>query len=544
MNIIRKIFLLLFLFLVFAAPAYAEEVQQFSSLITVNKNGTFQTKETIVYDFGTLERHGIFRFIPLLKTNKEGKQFLLNFSSSYPNTSEEDTTYKIKIGDPNKTITGVQNYTIPYTVGGGLTYFSDHDELYWNVTGNEWKVPIQNAGVTIQLPKETPLESIKVACYTGVKNSTEQNCETEVVDTQVAAYTTKPLAAGEGLTVVVSFPKGIVAVLEPTPYVPFSETLIGKIVGALFAIASFVWYFCMPIFMVIAWLVWGRDPKVAGPVSAWFDPPKTSDGRFLTAAETGSLIDEKVNTRDIVAAIVQLAQKGFLIIEERKKKDFYLVKTDMQTNSLQPFEQTLLKKLFQTEKEFRVKNSEQQETVTTVTSMIYQSLLDENYFQNNPKTIRTIFTIIAVVALFTFNIFLAIVAFLFGRYMPRKTKTGAEAASVAKSLKNFLVSQKPYLQFQAQEQAMFEKLMPYAIAFGVEKIWAERFKDIALAAPSWFHAYDSTHFSSIMLANALHNSYSDFSRAATPTSSSSGFSSGFSGGSSGGGGGGGGGGSW
>ena len=155
---------------------------------------------------------------------------------------------------------------------------------------------------------------------------------------------------------------------------------------------------------------------------------------------------------------------------------------------------------------------------------------------------------VAVVAFFTFNIPLGIVAVLFGTYMPRKTITGVDSAVAGRSLQNFLSSQERQLEFQAINQMMFEKLLPYAIAFGVERIWAERFKEIDMKPPDWYESEDISSFNSVLFASHLSSSFSSFQSAATPPSSvrsSSGFSSGFSsGGSSGGGGGGGGGGSW
>jgi len=108
-------------------------------------------------------------------------------------------------------------------------------------------------------------------------------------------------------------------------------------------------------------------------------------------------------------------------------------------------------------------------------------------------------------------------------------------------LKNFLVSQERQLEFQADRKMMFEKLLPYAIAFGVEKIWASRFKDLKLNS-EWFQSSSSNVLTAYALTNSLHSSFArSFQSAATPVSSSTGHSSGFSGGSSGGGGGGGGG---
>jgi len=91
---------------------------------------------------------------------------------------------------------------------------------------------------------------------------------------------------------------------------------------------------------------------------------------------------------------------------------------------------------------------------------------------------------------------------------------------------------------------MFEKLLPYAIAFGVEKVWAKRFQDLNIGQPDWYQGASPGILNSYVFVNSLNSSMKSFKMATTPTRSSSGFSSGFGGGFSGGGGGGGGGGSW
>ena len=130
----------------------SEHIQNFATSIKINKDGTIDVKETIVYDFDGLSRHGIYRDIPYVKTNKEGKKLMMDFSdiSVTDETGDsyqfsriwEDQTLRLKIGDPDRTITGIHTYVISYRVAGALTYFSDHDELYWNVTGDDWPVPI------------------------------------------------------------------------------------------------------------------------------------------------------------------------------------------------------------------------------------------------------------------------------------------------------------------------------------------------------------------------------------------------------------------
>jgi uncharacterized membrane protein len=538
----------------------AEQINDFSATYAIQKEGTVQVEERIQYDFGTADRHGIYRTIPLTKTNTDGQKFRLSLSDvqvvdqngkPYGMTkTENDDTVTLRIGDANTTITGVHVYRLLYSISGALTYFSDHDELYWNVTGNEWSVPINQVRSTVTFPQMLAASDVKLTCYTGVSGSTSQSCNTSFQN-NTATITAASLGSDEGLTVVVSFPKNIVATLEPELVVVKQPNLIKKIIGTVVTVcvvlAILLWYLGLPVWIIIHWLRHGRDPKpTIGVASAWFEAPKTQKGRLLTPGEAGTLIDEKVDMKEITATIVDLARRGYMKIVEKKKNDFYLTKLKefSADKTLQSHELTLLAGLFSKKDEVRIKDADLISAVTTMTSNLYTAVVTEKYFDRNPNTTRIIFYVIAGVALFTGNFFLAVVAFIFGRVMPKKTQLGTDAAAVAKSLKNFLSSQEKWLAGIAQNQLMFEKLLPYAVAFGVEKIWADRFKDIAMKNPAWYQGYGNYTFTSLYLMNAIASTHSNVVSAATPTRSSSGFSSGFSGGSSGGGGGGGGGGSW
>lgn len=544
-----------------------EHVKSFDSNIIINRDGTADVKETIVYDFGDNEKHGIYRTIPTIKTNIDGKTFQLDFSNISV-TDENNSSYnfsqtinnqqlKIKIGDANRLIYGIHTYVIFYKVSGNVTYFSDHDEFYWNINGNEWTVPTQYITSEVMFPVGIKKEDVKMVCYTGAYGSRKSACTSELQSwndrTKMVTKANQALLASEGVSVDVSFPKNIVAVLEPKPYVPFEESLLGKVVMLLMGLIGLIWYFLLPVYIIYRWIRYGRDPKsTVGITTAWFDPPKTQDeSRFLTPGEVGALGDETVDMKDISATIVDLARRGYLIIDERKKEDFWLVRQDKPRSTaavvqaLLDYEKLLLDKFFDGEDEIRIKDQELATEVAEVKNKIYDQVVEDKLFDKNPETTRTGYYVLAGIALFTSNFFLAIVAFLFGRVMPKKTIYGVEAKNVAFSLKNFLSSQKRQLEFQADKQLMFERLLPFAIAFGVEKIWAKRFENLNLTQPNWYRSYSSTNFSSYMLINSLSSSMKSFQTAATPTRSTSGFSSGMGGGGfSGGGGGGGGGGSW
>lgn len=552
----RYVLLLLSLLFIFPSAILGEEISSFSSDIIVQQNGTIDVKETIDYDFESASRHGIFRTIPYIKTNTEGKKFRMNLEpqrvvdeagAPYTyTTTDESGALTVKIGDANKTITGKHTYVIPYTVSGALTYFSDHDELYWNVTGNAWDASMQHVTASVQIPKPLESSEVRLTCYTGYAGSTAQEC-TSSYDNGVATFTAS-LASREGLTIVAGFPKNLVAVLEPTRIVPFWETLWGKLVIAGIVIASLLWYLVLPLKIVVDWFKRGRDPKAPiGVASAWFSVPKTPDGIELTPAETGTLIDERADLQDVIAIIVDLARRGYVKLIEKKKGEFTIEQTKEFAGdaSLLPFELTLLSGMFAGSTTFTTKQASLIGTVSLVKKALYERVVELKLFDKNPQAIRDLYSIIGILGLVTGNIPLMLAAFIFGHGMPKKTLVGSQTANIAKSLKNFITSQERQFKYQASRQILFEKFLPFAIAFGVEQIWAERFKNIALKQPDWYEGEVGRRFSSTLFVHSLSSSFtSSVAHAITPTSSSSGFSSGSSGGSSGGGGGGGGGGSW
>ncbi len=552
-------------------PVYTEHIDSFDADITVNKDGTIKVVESIVYDFTDLERHGIFRTIPFVKPNEKGKKYemILQVQSV---TDEQGTPYNftaitvdpdlsVKIGEVDKTISGVHTYVITYTVSGALTYFQDHDELFWNVTGTDWSLIIGKASAVVHLPvneNDTSLD-IKTTCYTGSFGSKAQNCQSSFSNGTADFTTTRFLSTFEGLTVAVGFPKGVVAVLEPKEIIAFGDTATGKIVnGALFIgfLLGFIWWYLgYPISLVLRWFASGRDPKgVIGETTAGFEPPNDQDGRTITPGEAGVLLDEYADFEDVSATIVDLARRGYFKIVEKKKDDFYFTETKKWSDDseLLPFELYLLESIFGTEKEVRIKNKKLYEKIEAVKKLLYEQVVADNFFPQNPKEIHDRYNVMAVLAVFTFNLPLLFTAYIFGKNLLKRTQEGVDALNVTKSLLNFLTSQERQLKFQAKHQYMFEKLLPYAVAFGVEDIWSKRFEDLKLNSPEWFEAYDSSSFNSQVFSRSLHSSINTFHSASitspyTSTSSSTGHSSGFSSSSSsssGGGGGGGGGGSW
>ncbi len=547
-------FIVLYLF---PQKIHAETIDSYDVGISIQKDATIRVQEKIMYDFGNVERHGIYRTIPLTKSNDSSKSFRMVLDSisvlrdGIPETFSIEgskTEGKIKIGRAASTINGKHEYDIRYIVKGSLTYFSDHDELYWNAIGTDWSIPILASSVVVDLP-EGISEPTRTQCFVGSYGSDTNACSINTQDGKIVFVPNSILSPGNGITVVVGFPKRSVDVVDPIPMQTKLEEIGQTLLWIGIALLSFGWYFALPFWVVYRWFTRGRDPKPPmGVASAWFDVPKTKTMRPLTPGETGTLVDEKADIRDITATIIDLARRGYLSIQEEKKGSFTLKKrTPKQPDSLEPFETKLLTGLF-TEKDIvALEQSGSFVTLmTTAKDQLYKAVVNEGYFSESPEKVRTRYIVLGSLGIMTGNLPLLITAFTFGMAMPRKTMLGSQTQAVALSLRNFIVTQSSQYKFQAEKQIFFEKFLPYAIVFGVEKIWADRFKTLGIKSPDWYEGYDSSRtFSSVYLASHLGSSLTNhLSSVATPTRSSSGFSSGFSGGFSGGGGGGGGGGSW
>jgi uncharacterized membrane protein len=575
MKLVISLITPVLVFLFFSLPTHAqtqligEHIRSYDVKMEIQPDGRVAVNEAIRYDFGNDQRHGIFRHIPyILEDEKENKRYAIDFEQIQV-TDEQGNAYQfqqndnreeieLKIGDPDRKITGVHEYNISYTLSGALRYNHEmYDELYANVTGDNWDVPIAEARVRVFLPQTVQITDpeIDAICFTGSYGTDAQDCTIEQVGRSFIISSDQVLQPGEGMTVGVKFPKNSVDVLGPREVISFWDTptgavlLIGIIILAI--VFAVIWYIFLPIGIAIAWFLYGRDPDVGKAVSAWFDPPETKNNRKLSPAEAGALIDEKVHFRDISAMIVDLARRGYYTIHEEKKKQFFGTKSEFSfvkkkdfkdDTTLMPFEKELLKKFFVGRKTAKIKNLQLYKTIQKIEKNIYNGLVHERFFPKNPDKIRRTYTVLTILAVFSLNILLVISAAVFGRAMPRKTLFGAQQANVAKGLRNFLRSQEEEIKFQGEEQMLFEKLLPYAVAFGVEDKWATRFEKLNLRKPDWYEGDFSNGFSSVAFIHSLKSSTSQVSSVSSPPSSSS--SSGFSGGFSGGGFGGGGGGSW
>ncbi|RPI37649.1 MAG: DUF2207 domain-containing protein, partial [Nitrospiraceae bacterium] len=170
----------------FPLVAYGADftINDFNAAILVNKDSSFTVKETLTVEFHR-PRHGIYREIPYLYTDSSGRKIktpleVLSVEDGAGNKRKAKIMKKgnivhIRIGDPKSFVSGLQKYEIFYKVENAVLFFDDHDELYWNVTGNYWQAEIRHAQCSVSLAGEKTKELL-AACYIGRTGSTEKSC--------------------------------------------------------------------------------------------------------------------------------------------------------------------------------------------------------------------------------------------------------------------------------------------------------------------------------------------------------------------------------
>ncbi len=337
MSWLRRTFLLtalLVLALALPAPG-AEVITQFHSEVLVDTDGTISVTETIsVIAEGKDIKRGIFRDFPTRYERRDGTTVEVPFKVLSVTRDDHDEPWttqgmsngiRVRIGSADDVLsTGEHRYTISYTTGRQIGFFEDHDELYWNATGNGWGFPIKKASCRINLPKGA--EILQLGAWTGYEGSKDRDAKMTSEDSNVAYFhATRTLKPGEGLTVAVSWPKDIVTQPAGSAFFVSDHGLEMTFVAtALAGFAFFLW----------AWFKVGKDPE-KGTVIPRFTPP---DGVSPAGSRQISIMG--FDDKSFSAAIVSLAVKGYLIISEEEglfKK--YLLKKTPENKRKAPLEE-------------------------------------------------------------------------------------------------------------------------------------------------------------------------------------------------------------
>ena len=583
-------------------------IRSFAASYTLERTGRLSVTEEITVDFGNLERHGIFRDIPVEYSYDSESNRLIDITAvavtegGSPVRFQTDSSgplLRIKIGDPDKLVTGEQHYVIDYTVSGALNPFPDHDEMYWNVTGNEWPVRIEQASATVVSP-EPAIE--RIACLQGPTGSTV-GCASSGDERSALFETTAALTPGSGLTLVVGLRKGIVAV-GPPELVPVDEDPLLEADELFEANAATLALTLLSAALVVAalvyrWWVAGRDrwfgdmyyvhdnpPEETKPlfsretIVVEYQPPEVQRGRRLRPAEIGLLLDERADTLDVSATIVDLAVRRHIVIRELPKggifglfrsQDYELARDaeageSDRRDELLGYEHRLVDALF--DGGSSVKLSELKDKFHEDLARVKSDLYDESVkilklFPWNPETVRLVYRAAGAGvalggALITFVLGTAFGAGLAGipvvlggiallalaYLMPRRTAQGRLLYRRCLGFRLYMTKAEKERQAFAERANLFEEYLPYAIVYGCVTKWAKAFEGLGLEGRQVGWYVGARGFVPVQFAESLRDFSSSVSGVMASTPGSSGGSGFGGGGSSGGGVGGGGGGSW
>jgi uncharacterized membrane protein YgcG len=573
-----------------------ESTPSFGVDITVEPSGDLLITETIVQEFGSTQRHGIFRYIPnrLHYNDRYDRVYPIDLidvkaaPAGTPDdveTSEENGNFVIRIGDPDETVDGRHTYTITYRVHGAMNGFPDHDELYWNAIGDQWEQEIGQMNVRV----EAPAAISKIACFQGPYGATFP-CTRAKIRGGVATFAESNLGSYTAMTVVTAMPAGTVAntapILDERWSLSRAFSTTPASVGGSAALGGFV-------AVGFGWLMWRRardqryrgsqiDQVMGGPAETEVQtvplfeggagPVEFAPPENLRPGEVGTLIDEEANTLDVTATIVDLAVRGFLRIEEIPKKwmlgkpDWKLIRLEKPTDELIPYEGTLLDGVFESGNEVLLSDLKKTfaAKLQEVKDALYKDVVDHRWFLKRPDRVRQTWTAIGILSLilgiaslvvlmvFTHAALLGLPLVLGGllmvagaHRMPRRTARGTAMTRRVNGFRRVIETADKYTAKWAEQENVFTKYLAYAVVFDVTDKWAKTFEGLGQAANEDLSWYVSPRpFIYADFADSIGSFAVTTSGVIASTPAGSGGSGFGGGGFSGGGGGGGGGGSW
>ncbi len=565
---IKKVFLLLMLFLgVFwfsVADAQSYYYDSIEVEIKVNEDSTFDVSEEMIYNldgsFGffyrDIEMKGLDHLSDVRVFDSNGRE-LFEYDKNYNGNS-----LHVQWNFPRKDFNNeLKSWTVQYRVYGGLGFFDEYDEIYWNAIFQDREVEVKKAKVIVNSPGEI----IKARLFIG-QFGTKKESSDYIIKGNSVEFSGINILPNNFLTIVVSWPKGLVK--KPFLYQNQIINLFVIFLALLIPILVFIKAFRK-------WQKDGKDPKITKTIIAHYDPPAN-----LLPAVLGILVKERVEVKDILATVINLAVRGYLKIREVEKKTLFIKskeylfeKTKSEAN-LKPFEQEIIRSLF--ENKSVVSSTELRNEFYTkipgIQKEVHREAAQENLFNGNILKTRKRYSkkylasfIISILlgwififlfGFLGFSLYLpqvliltvsllvsSIIGLIFSHYMPVLTQRGLELKWEALGFREYLHTAERF-RIGSETLETFSKFLPYAMILKVEKEWAKRFSDFSYQDQGWYVPI-SVHGGGLSgTTNSFSNftsSFSAFADSVSSTFSSSPGGSGAGGGAGGGGGGGGGG---
>lgn len=514
--------LLLSVIAAFAIPPSAQAQtktlywERYHTDITVLTNGDLlvEEQESIVFTSGTFT-YG-YRTIPLDKTDGITDIQISEGNHQYKETSTENQ-YTFTVDKKENelvvywyfppTANSTHTFIFRYTVKGGVKINpKEGDSVFWKAIPADHDFPIREGRATLHFPQGVEFGDIV---------SFGANAEHTAEGSTVTFVTKDGLSSGQELEVGVAFAPGLIQA-DP-PHWQQREEMAGKanlllgFIGVLILVAGLAG-------VILLWYMRGRDPEV-GVVAEYLSEPPSN----IPAGVAGTLVDEKSDIQDVIASLVDLARRGYLEMIETKASrgllglgggsEFNFRRTEKEWSGLLPFEQTILKKVFGSYSE-RSLNDLKNKFYTAIPKIqrgLYKETVTNKFFRSDPDSVRGRYaglgvgllviaagigflavsmlstTTSAIICPFVAVGIVAIAIIIVGQAMPVKTLRGAEEAAKWKAFKRYLQDIERYTALE-EATSQFDRYLPYAIAFGLERSWINKFASVpSTPIPMWYY---------------------------------------------------------
>lgn len=413
---------------------------------------------------------------------------------------------------------GSQTFRLEYTVVGALRVYEDGDQLWWTaIPEDHFGFSIGSSTITVELPDGFgPREGIDPVVTYGAPGEISVRGET------VTAVATRQIGGNEAFEIRVQYPHDPDARIAAwqadfDAQREFDENVRPLIDVGLIAVSLLV-AIGGPLGVFAIYYSRGRDPEV-GPVPEFLAEPPSD----LPPAVVGTLVDERADTRDVLSTLIHLGSRGYLVIEENRTEnnlfgfgssssEFVFKRTNKDMSDLRSFERIIMQRVFGGSMEKSMSDLKDKFYVhmDNLKDDLYQELVDRELFTSKPSTTRGLWSgigvaIIGMAALIGFLAFgglesisgallcfpaaiglTGIVAAAAGQYMPAKTRKGAEEAAKWNAFREWMRNLDKYSDAE-QVAAHFDRYLAYAIAFGMDRSWVQRFSKVnATPVPTWY----------------------------------------------------------
>jgi uncharacterized protein (TIGR04222 family) len=459
-----------------------------------------------------------------------------------------------------------------------------HEELYWNMFGTGWAVPIDKGTATVTGPADVQ----RTACYSGPQGSTTP-CAAAEPDGRTATFRQDEIGDGRDLTVVIAYPDGSIA--NPGPIVVKRNDIVSGFKPSVPGLGGGIGLAVLGSGLaILAAFVIGRDRRYVGQLPGLTPgvgepaeerrkplvgrPPDVvefgvPDG--LKPGQVGTLFDEKADVVDVTATIVDFAVRRHLQIKQIGDNDWELIKLTPAPKEFLPYERTLFNAIFAGRDHVTLNALKQTFAgdLAKVRAQLYDDMLTQGWYKRSPQRTRALAYGLGVAAVLVSGVLTLLLAYftffgfvglgllvasvvllaLAGRF-PARTGKGSAALSRMRGLRLYITNAEAEQIRFLERKELFSELMPYAIVFGLADHWAKVFAQIGAfdgdARDDYLYWYTGVGlWNANSFGSSMHGFTSTASTAVAAASPSASGSSGFGGGGfSGGGGGGGGGGSW